>query len=134
MTEQELLTALRHCVKGTCRGCPLDKPPGQCSVCAVGLLGYASDATEHLMAKLETANHQLKQVRQERDAWKLRAEAAERDINKVSILYPCAVCKHGRFGTCTLAANLDEPRWRCNRDTNRFEWRGPCKENGGDTK
>jgi len=106
---------------------------------AVDELIRAADLIEEMSAKAEEDQTviagfeiMLSSAKSAAETWKRRAEAAERDINKVSKYYPCAVCKHWHLGGCKLAADLDEPNWRCNRDTNRFEWRGLCAENGGE--
>lgn len=61
---------------------------------------------------LTAAADMIEKLSADRDAWKRRSEAAERDINKIIELYPCAVCKHWYLGGCVLADNLDEPHWK----------------------
>lgn len=77
-------------------------------------LEYAAEMIENLSGKCEG-------LEKDRDAWKRRCEAAERDIR--SMLRGNGSCMYcGKFGT-------DGCSWKdC---WNAVEWRGPCKENGG---
>lgn len=63
----------------------------------------------------------------DRDAWKRRAEAAERDLGTV---LPCMSCKEYRTGenlACDTCEASDLNDWhKCS-----YVWRGPCEENGG---
>lgn len=63
---------------------------------------------------------------QERDAWRFRAEAAERDMG---YLIPCVTCKHDpdKSQVCGDCCASILNNWR----RSQYAWRGPCKENGG---
>ncbi len=65
----------------------------------------------------------------ERDAWQRRAEAAERDID-----HCCPTCQyhHMFFNGCTYDHDCTNPDGACSDDCDRWHWRGPCKENGGE--
>lgn len=62
-----------------------------------------------LEEQLETAHHQLEQVKQEQDAWKLRAEAAERDMTSMLESCDCEM-RHEYCARCYLPnqCNTDE--------------------------
>lgn len=70
----------------------------------------------------------LSLVGTDRDAWKRRAEAAERDIE-----HCCATCQyHHLFFDGYLSANdCTNPDGGCTNNYDRWKWRGPCAENGG---
>ncbi len=74
MTTQEIVKVLKCCTDLTspyvCERCPIRH--GSLTDCN-SLRRQAADLIESLTAELE-------QVKQERDAWKLRAEAAEHDF------------------------------------------------------
>lgn len=128
MTTQEIVKALRCCKQW--EGC-------DCCVCVEcslytadteeceELKNQAADLIESLTAELETTRHQLEQAKQERNAWKLLAEAAVNDFGKC-----CAICKYNTESMCV------NPNGCLNiSGTNTgWEWRGPCAENGGDIK
>lgn len=114
-------------------------------------LTAAADMIEKLSADLETTCHQLEQVKQEceakmidlfnvsskttvklaadRDTWKLRAKAAEWDID-----HCCSTCQYHYvfFNGCTPDHDCTNPDGGCTNNCDRWHWRGPCAENGGE--
>ncbi len=117
MTTQEIVKALRYCGEGdtvNCEFCPLQE--GTVHAC-YELYQEAANLTESLSAELE-------QVKRERDVWKLRAEAAEYDMRK-AIMGTGSPCK-----SCKYPIQDDAPCSVCN-CVSRWQWRGPCAENGG---
>ena len=78
-----------------------------------------------LRAQQEAEKNDLMTLEADRDAWKRRAEAAERDME--------AIMKDSEQG-CDYCKNYADDcgtRCRCTWDDCKPEWRGPCKENGG---
>lgn len=88
---------------------------------------------------------QMNQLIHQRDSWRRRAEAAERDLHSaITADVGCALCAHRHecngcdnegictkqfeFGTCP--AMKDTPCNGCDFE-NHWRWRGPCAENGG---
>lgn len=63
----------------------------------------------------------------DRDAWKRRAEAAERDLGWMLI---CQTCKYAPIGESPECAEC-ESNIRNNWRRSKYAWRGPCAENGG---
>ncbi len=126
MTTQEIVKALRYCTGlgfgySLCGVCPLgDKRRRICR----DLYGHAADMLESFTAELETTHHQLEQAKQELDAWKLRAEAAEYDMRK-AIMGTGSPCK-----SCKYSIQDDAPCSVCD-CVSHWQWRGPCAENGG---
>ncbi len=67
-------------------------------------------------------------LEKDRDAWKRRAEAAERDLGA---LRPCYCCEHYRKELAESGREFDPVcREKCIR-ASEWAWRGPCAENGG---
>lgn len=127
MTTQETAKALRCCAEGLtgCLDCPLlGKSKRYCD----DMHNNAADQLELLTAELETTRLQLKRAEQERNAWKLRAEAAERDID-----HCCSTCQYHYvfFNGCTPDHDCTNPDGGCTNNCDRWHWRGPCAENGG---
>ncbi len=115
-------------------------------------LEAAASMIESLTAELEATRHQLEQVKKEcetanhslfnasskaiaeitadRDAWKLRAEAAEHDID-----HCCSTCQYHYvfFNGCTLDHDCTNPDGGCTNNHDRWNWRGPCEEKEGTT-
>lgn len=111
MTEQELVKALWTCAiydDPDCSGCPLAP--------LVPLSDESKSCVDRLM---ERAAETIEELQTDRDTWKRRAEAAEKDLITSAVLVPCSVCKH---------YNADETD--CNWGTCQFAWRGPEKESG----
>lgn len=72
----------------------------------------------------------IKELSVDRDKWKRRAEAAERDIKHLLIcgdLSSCHYCK------CDPNALFEKPLEVC-KCVQEAEWRRPCEENGGASK
>lgn len=78
----------------------------------MGLCDAAADLIEKLSA--------------DRDAWKRRAETAERDMG---CMIPCTTCRWtaGESEACQTCAASILNNWR----RSNYKWRGPCAENGG---
>lgn len=74
-----------------------------------------------------TAADLLEKLACERDQWKARCEAAERDINKV--LHGGLICSMCNQLACPEYGNDEVQPHYCDKAT----WRGPCEENGGET-
>ncbi len=119
MTTQEIVNALKCCTDLTspyvCERCPIRHDTlTDCN----SLRRQAAELIESLTAELE-------QTKRERDTWKRRAEAAERDIT--SMLESCDFeIRHEYCARCY-------PSNQCNTDecAGYAKWRGPCAENGG---
>ncbi len=71
---------------------------------------------------LTAAADMIEKLSADRDAWKRRAEAAERDIRKILVSGKlCPFCiKYAAVERCTSEGCMDNAVWR-----------GPCAENGG---
>ena len=69
----------------------------------------------------------LEKLACERDQWKARCEAAERDINNV--LHGGLICSMCNQLACPEYGNDEVQPHYCDKAT----WRGPCEENGGET-
>lgn len=111
--QQRIISALRD----ECSDCSCFGDKYMCSLGPCENLN-AANLIEQLAAELA-------QVRRERNA-------AVRDIEAVVTHYPCYVCKHSQSGYgygCDIATDLQDKRWNC-KENKRFEWRGPCAENG----
>ncbi len=68
-------------------------------------------------------------LEKDRDAWKRRAEAAERDLG---YMIPCETCKEQPLSekeACNTCV-IHNDGWHDMRRSN-YAWRGPCAENGG---
>ncbi len=105
----------------------------------MGICDMAADMLEKLSADLESDERKYARdafdllvaegvkLEADRDAWKRRAEAAERDMG---CMIPCKVCKHvpaGEAPECQTCAASILNDWR----RSNYAWRGPCAENGG---
>lgn len=117
-TPDEIKNGLRTCTnrKISCDGCPYHYQG-----CAARL---AYDAIAYIN-QLETQLRDAAKLQSERDAWKHRAEAAERDITSMLESCDCEI----RHEYCARCYTPNE----CNTDkcAGYAKWRGPCKENGG---
>lgn len=117
MTTQDVLKALRCCTAKPYSDCDDECPYYWCDCDKEELMKMAADQIESLSAELE-------QVKQERDTWELRAEAAEYDMRK-AIMGTGSSCK-----SCKYPIQDDAPCRVCN-CVSHWQWRGPCAENGG---
>lgn len=80
------------------------------------------EAEKYIEEQQNTAAYMVEKLSADRDAWKRRAEAAVNDMAKC-----CAVCKYDAGSMCV---NSNGCRNVSGTNTG-WEWRGPCKENGG---
>ena len=68
----------------------------------------------------------LEKLACERDQWKARCEAAERDIN--TVLHGGLICSMCNQLACPEYGNDEVQPHYCDKAT----WRGPCEESGGE--
>lgn len=119
MTTQDIVKALRCCADGPldCEGCPIcDARPAECD----NLHRQAAGLIESLTAELD-------QLKQERDSWKYRAEAAEQDMGCMIPCYTCKARPVGEARECAECVASPLTGWK----RSHYVWRGLCVENGG---
>ncbi len=70
----------------------------------------------------------IKALSADRDTWKRRCKAAEKDI-----CHHCSTCQyhHIFFNGNTYDHECTNPYGVCSNDRDRWHWRGPCEENRG---
>lgn len=103
-----------------------------------GIMALSADMIEKLSADLENNERQAREnfevsskalanVAADRDAWKRRAEAAERDMGRMIPCYTCKAQPVGEAPECDGCEAKPSEEWK----RSHYAWRGPCAENGG---
>lgn len=107
MTRDEIVTALRCCVGGSCEGCPYDEIFAVEDAKCIGA-GYAADLIENQQRHIEAlmkANDSLKDAIARRDGQIEKLAADRKDLINELCQY-CGKYKQAHEGAC------DGCRWR----------------------
>lgn len=93
-----------------------------------GIPSASVSPEEYFIQAIESLLNEHESLKKERDEWKARCEAAERDIE-----HCCETCQyhHVYFDGYLSANDCTNLDGECLNNYDRWNWRGPCAENGG---
>ncbi len=101
-----------------------------CDCCLYNGNGCRSGIARDVLAYINQLENQFRDATKmvahaDSDTWKRRAEAAVRDMRP-----DCRICAYNETSECrkrykTYLESSCDPKYNC------WQWRGPCKKNGG---